>query len=215
MARPAGVRNQDYDEKRQALVSAAADYVLREDVQTPSFRELATATGASEPTLRHYFKSRTGLVTDVIRHFDELSAPIRAYVRKDFDTFEEAMQDYQAYAARVSQDPALVRAHIFGLRESFLDADVFKAYIRHLVDPGTDALAERMLNSPGGPADHTLARVAASQIFSNVLFMACRKHLLGSTDPHPPDIGQNLQLMTNWLLYGMLDNPDGAGKRPD
>lgn len=212
MPRPAGVRNQDYDEKRKALVEAAAGYVLREDVQTPSFRQMAMATGASEPTLKHYFDNRTGLVVAIIQHFDEKSEPVRAYLKQSFESVEAALHDYKTLAVRVGQDATFVRTHLFGLRESFLDMNVFQAYIRHLVDPGTEALAERIVKSPGGPADHASARMAATHIFANALFLACRRHLLGSGSPFVPDIDRSFQLMTNWLLYGMLNDPEGTGR---
>ena len=212
MARPAGARNQDYAAKRKALLEAAADYVLRDDVQTPSFRQLSMATGASEPTLKHYFKSRSGLIIAIIEHFDDLCAPMRDHLQKNFDSIETALQDYKTFATRVSEDTNFIRSHVFALRESFLDTDVFQAYIHHLVEPCTQALAERLVNSPGGPTDYPSARMAAAQIFANVLFMACRKHLLESGSPYAPDLDQNFELMTNWLLYGLVNDPDGAGK---
>ena len=209
MARPAGVRNQDYKAKRKALVEAAAEYVLREDVILPSFRQMAIATGASEPTLKHYFKSRAGLIIAIIEHLNHMAGPTRAYLRRSFDSIEDALQDYRALALRISEDAAFVRGHIFGIRESLLDSEVFEAYIRYLVEPGAAAMAERIVKSPGGPVNYGSARIAAAQIFANVLFIACRKHLLGKKDPGASDLGHNYQLMTNWLLYGMIHDPEG------
>ena len=209
MARPAGVKNQDYKAKRAALVEAATAFVLQEDVLLPSFRQIAIATGTSEPTLKHYFKSRSGLVIAIIEHINQMSDPMRALLRRSFPSIEEALRDYQALAQRISRDARFMRGHIFGIRESLVDNDVFAAYVTNLVEPGVAAFAERIVKSPGGPVNYSTARTAASMIFANVLFVGARDHLLGSKDPGANTLDLSYQLMTNWLLNGMVSDPEG------
>ena len=212
MARPAGVRTQNYQAKRAALVEAAASFVLQEDVLLPSFRQIAIATETSEPTLKHYFKSRSGLVIAIIEHLNRMSEPMRAHLRRSFPSIGEALRDYQALAQRVSRDTRFMRGHIFGLRESLVDNDVFAAYVRNLVEPGVAAFAERIVRSPGGPVNYSTARTAASMIFANVLFVGARDHLLGNDDPGANSLDLSYQLMTNWLLNGMIDDPEGVSR---
>ena len=215
MSRQPGIRNQDYDDKRLALVDSVATYVLHEDVFLPSFRQMAIAARTSEPTLKHYFGNRNGLVIAVIEYFSASGAPLRDELRRHFSSIEDALWDYQALASRVSRNAGFVRGHIFGIRESLADSEIFGAYVRHLVAPGVAAFAERMVRSPGGPVNYSTARTAASMVFANVLFLACRKHLLGEADPDSANPEHNYATMTNWLLNGMIADPEGnGGERP-
>lgn len=209
MARHPGTRNQDYEQKRLALVESVAAYVMREDVFLPSFRQMAIAANTSEPTLKHYFGNRSGLVIAVLEYFSEAGAPLREELRRHFSSIEDALWDYQAMASRVSRNGGFIRGHIFGLRESLADNDVFNAYISHLVLPGVAAFAERLVKARGGPVNYSTARTAASMIFANVLFLACRKHLLGKADPDSASPEQNYAMMTSWLLNGMVADPEG------
>ena len=213
MARPPGVRNQDYHAKRLALVEAAADFALQEDVLLPSFRQMAIATGASEPTLKHYFKNRSGLVIAIIEHLNKNADPLRNYLRQSFDSIEEALEDYRDLAVRVSDDSKFVRGHVFGIREGLADTKVFEAYIRNLVEPGAAAMAERIVKSPGGPVNYATAHIAATHIFSIVLFQTCRKQLLGDADPGSSQTKHQYHLMTNWFLRGMVNDPEGVGSK--
>ena len=77
MARPRGTRSEDYEAKRAALIAKLRDR-LRAPGPRPSLRELSVAAEVSQPTLRHYFGDREGLVRAVMA--DELeggTAPLR------------------------------------------------------------------------------------------------------------------------------------------
>lgn len=76
MPRPAGARNHDFDEKRAALLDALTDFALSADLRRPSLRQFAQAMNASEPTLRHYFGDRQGLIIEILENIGRKGAPL-------------------------------------------------------------------------------------------------------------------------------------------
>jgi len=72
MGRPAGSRNPDFEATRASLVVAVQKRLAEPDGSRASFREMAAAAGVSVATLRHYFGSREGAVSAVLRHWNEI-----------------------------------------------------------------------------------------------------------------------------------------------
>lgn len=206
MARPIGVRNTNYEEKRTALLEAMLDYVLQDDVQLPSFRQLAIAAETSQPTLNHYFGDRTGLIVAIIEQLHERSAPVRERLRLPAQTISEAVDIYTTISIRLSQDNAYLNSHVFAIREGMADQRVFEAYNRLLVEPGVAAIAERLVKSKGGPMNYASAVTAAHMLMSSAMFMALRKKLLGA---ETVDIEREFSLISTWLKNGMVNDPDG------
>ena len=206
MARPAGVRNQDYAEKRSALIDLLTDYVLRDEVQLPSYRQLAIAAQTSQPTLDHYFENRTGLIIAILERLHETSKRVRDTLRLPSETIAEAVDQYTAIAIQLGRDDAYLNAHVFAIREGMADQRIFQAYNTLLVEPGVAAIAERLVKSRGGPVNYASALTAAHMLISSSMFMALRKKLLtGGT----VDIQREFTLIKNWLKNGMLNDPDG------
>jgi AcrR family transcriptional regulator len=84
MARRAGARNHDYDEKRRQLASKVLAAVVRHGAAV-SLHDLARETETSIPTLKHYFQDRSGALAEGLRsavgdarpYLDELANPGR------------------------------------------------------------------------------------------------------------------------------------------
>lgn len=67
MGRPAGSRNEGYDERRDALAAAVVPRLVADDGPRASLADLAAFAGVSVPTMKHYFGDRSGLVTAALR----------------------------------------------------------------------------------------------------------------------------------------------------
>ncbi|HRJ00802.1 MAG TPA: hypothetical protein PKV67_08485, partial [Hyphomonas sp.] len=76
MPRPSGARNHDFDEKRAALLNTLTRYALTADLRRPSLRQFAMAAKQSEPTLRHYFGDRQGLVIEILENLRSRAMPL-------------------------------------------------------------------------------------------------------------------------------------------
>jgi AcrR family transcriptional regulator len=69
-----------HDERRQAIVRAAADVFARRDYETVSTAELAHAAGISRGLLNHYFRTKRELYVAVVEGlFDLPDLPVPAY----------------------------------------------------------------------------------------------------------------------------------------
>ena len=72
MGRPAGSRNPDFEATRAGLIAAVQKRLAEPEGTRASFREMASASGVSVATLRHYFCTREGLISAVLRQWNEM-----------------------------------------------------------------------------------------------------------------------------------------------
>lgn len=75
MGRPRGTRNPRFDERRHAIARAVMAHLARPGGAQSSLRELAAAAGVGQPTIRHYFGDRAGLVRAALDEMREGGAP--------------------------------------------------------------------------------------------------------------------------------------------
>ncbi len=69
----------DYDQKRQAILSAAAKLFAETGFDRASMSQLAEACGVSKALLYHYYTSKDALLYDVIgEHLEDLCAQVEA-----------------------------------------------------------------------------------------------------------------------------------------
>lgn len=78
MGRTPGSRNADYDEQRQELARKVMHLVLTPEGVRSSLREMASASGVSVATLKHYFADREGVLRAVIESMWRQSLPYLA-----------------------------------------------------------------------------------------------------------------------------------------
>jgi len=211
MPRPPGTRNQDFAEKRRALIDKLTWFVLREDAERPSLRQLAIAAETSEPTLRHYFTDRSGAIVAILAHVHEISEFMRDRARQPAGSVADSLKDYQAMIAEYREDTPYLQAHAFGIRESMSDPQARKAYLEYIVEPSVDALAERLIKTQGGPGDFQTARAAAFMLMSSTVFMLMHQRLLDGEIHKPVDMDAYFTLVRNWMLQGLENDPEGSG----
>ena len=125
MSRPVGIRNQDYDEKRLALVDAMLDYVVQPSTTLPSLRQLAIAAKVSDAALRHYFGDRRGVIIALIERIKEKTDGLRLGLQQPAASIEAAVTEYVTVAGQLGEHPTYLRWHVFALREGMVDAEVF------------------------------------------------------------------------------------------
>lgn len=202
MARPAGVRNQDYEDKRQALLASMLAYVELEDVVQPSLRQLAISAGVSDVSLRHYFGDRRGVITALYEYLRENSKGIRAMMRQKADTVTDAISAYIAMIGHAGADARYINRHVFALREAIADMEAYKSYEKDVLNPAADALGEGLVKSSGGLMDMDAARQAASHIVFNTMFLAMQRAM--ADGPYDTDLfSAQLQRFSNWVSTGL------------
>ncbi len=199
MPRPAGVRNHDFEEKRSALLDALTAFALSADLRRPSLRQFALSVHQSEPTLRHYFTDRQGLVVDILENIGRQATPLWAMVATPSSSPATAFEEYFRISEAGMKLGGFVRAHAFGLIEGLADEVAGKAYLEKVLEPALKAVSEKLRNTPGGPQDESALRAAALAALSPLLVMSLHQELLGGAASAPIDSGAVMNQLQTWL----------------
>lgn len=199
MPRPAGVRNHDFDAKRKALLDALTHFALTDDLRRPSLRQFAIAAETSEPTLRHYFKDRKGVVIAILEHIHNRAVPLWGVIETPAETPAKAVEEYYRVSQAGMRHAGFARAHAFGLIEGLADPVVGRAYLEFLLNPALEAAKNKM----EATGDSHSAHAAAFMMMSPMLVMTLHQHLLGGDEVAPIDQNVMLVEMQNLLVSGV------------
>ena len=203
MPRPAGVRNHNFEAKRTALLDTLTEFALQDDLRRPSLRQFALAAGASEPTLRHYFRDRQGVVIAILGHIHTRALPLWDIIKTGADDTATAVAEYFRVTEAGLTHGGFARAHAFGLIEGMADEAVGQAYLEFLLDPALEAVSAKMDATPGRPETETERKAAAFMMLSPILVMTLHQQLLGGKDASPIDTNGFMTLMQTWLASGL------------
>ena len=203
MPRPAGVRNHDFESKRTALLDTLTQFALEDNMQRPSLRQFAIAARASEPTLRHYFRDRQGLIIAILQYISLKARDHWDTVAVGASDTPTAVQDYFRETHLGFMQGGFARAHAFGIIEGMADETVGHAYLEYLLEPALDAVSLKLDATPGGPIDKTEQRVAAFMLLSPVLVMTLHQKLLGGEGRSPMNVPDFVSQMCVWISSGL------------
>tara|TARA_R110000803_G_scaffold20659_1_gene52961 strand:+ start:437 stop:1054 length:618 start_codon:yes stop_codon:yes gene_type:complete len=205
MARPAGVRNHDFEQKHNALVEGLTQFAVTAELRRPSLRQFAKAVDVSEPTLRHYFKDRQGVVAAILEHMGTLGRSIRDGFAAPSDSVASAVKDYYQVATLGPQFELYTRAHAFGMIEGIAEDTAGKAYLKYMLEPALAAITEKLTATPGSPKSALELRAAAFAILSPLIFMGIHQTLLGGAEEAPIDSQATTGLLQTWLGEALSD----------
>ena len=203
MPRPAGARNHDFEEKRAALLNVLTDFALSADLRRPSLRQFAMAAHQSEPTLRHYFHDRQGLVVDILENIGLRATPLWAMVATPSTNPAAAFEEYFRISEAGMKLGGFTRAHAFGLIEGLADEVAGKAYLEKVLEPALRAVSDKLRGTPGGPATEAGLRAASLAALSPMLVMSLHQELLGGADCTPIDVGATMASLQGWFSKGI------------
>jgi len=203
VSKPVGTRNKDFEAKRRALLSKLTDYALNADLRRPSLRQLAAAAGASEPTLRHYFSDRKGVVLAILEEIGRRGADIWSLISLPSETVERAVGEYFEISEAGMRHGGFVRAHAFGIIEGVADTDTGQAYLKFVLNPALEAIEQKMAVTPGAPTDATSKKAAALAVLSPILVLSLHQDLLGGQSIDPLDTESLLKNMRTLLVSGL------------
>ena len=217
MARTRGARNETYEDKRAALLSALRAR-LRASGPAPSLRELAAATGVAVPTLRHYFGDREGIVRAVME--DELAGgaapggPLEVAATPS-GTFAESVHALMRHADGGFVHGGLTEAHGVGLAQGLTSAMLGPDYLRLALDPTIDAFAARLRahQEAGEMRRNVDARAAAVQLLAPLVVARLHQDRLGGRASNPLDVEAMLDQQAEAFVRGYAALPKG-GARP-
>lgn len=213
MSRPVGKRNHDFNEKRAALVNTITDFVLSEGVDSPSFRQIAIAADTSEPTLRHYFGDRSGVLVAVFKHIRDLSIPLKELTSQPAETFDDSVETYIDLVAGYRKNTRYIRGHGFGIRESMNDEAAREAYLKYMLQPAVDAVAERLVRSPGGPKNYPTAKMMGFMLVASSIVVILHQELLNGKTYAPLDVDEYFEQLKKWMKGGIGSSLNALDKK--
>jgi AcrR family transcriptional regulator len=199
MPRPAGVRNHDFEEKRTALLDSLTDFALSADLRRPSLRQFALAVHQSEPTLRHYFTDRQGLVIDILENIGLRAGPLWAMVATPSASPAMAFEEYFRISEAGMRLGGFIRAHAFGLIEGLADEVAGRAYLEKVLEPALRAVSDKLRGTPGAPQEEFALRAAALATLSPLLVMSLHQELLDGARAAPIDSSAVIAQLQRWL----------------
>ncbi len=194
MARTIGARGQDYEAKRLALANRVLSAVLESRGEL-SMHDLARASGASIPTLKHYFGSRAGALAAAMRaveadsseHLSSVARPGRLGLTS---SLRKVALDLSEAWTRFGVGRLFAAGMALGLR----DREIAIGYLNGVLEPTVRAVEERLrTHAIRGevaldPEDEADIRAGALAFLSPVLIALLHQHGLAGSSCRPLDV---------------------------
>lgn len=175
--------------RKLELLATLAQTAIADRSAPVSLRQFAIRAGVSEPTLRHYFTDRQGVVIAIIGYFADGARDWLARSAEPAGTVAEAVSGYADLAVEGADTDIFAQAHAFALVESIHDPVVARAYLDRIIEPSLQAIENRMRPSvdPDGQ-DPDRVRHAALALYGTVLIAVLHQRLLRGAEARPLDM---------------------------
>ena len=191
-------------DRKSELLAILARTAIAERSAPVSLRQFAIRAGVSEPTLRHYFNDRQGVVIAIIGYFADGARDWLARSAEPSKTVAEAVAGYAELAMEGSDTDIFAQAHAFALVESIHDPVVARAYLDTIIEPSLQAIEARLAPAldPDGAAPERV-RHAALNLYASVLIAVVHQRLLRGAEARPLDMGRFFSDLTSLFTQGL------------
>ncbi len=191
-------------DRRTELLEMLSGTALKETSAPISLRQFAIQAGVSEPTLRHHFDDRQGLVIAILRHVAAAAREFLAQCAIPGADHAQSVRGYVDLAMRGVENDVFARAHAFALVESMHDPEVARAYLTVIIEPSLEALEARLAPSvdPDG-TDPDKVRDTAFFLYAPVLLAVLHQRLLRGAEVRPLDFPAFFERLTTLLTKGV------------
>lgn len=190
--------------RKLELLGELAHIAVAERSAPVSLRQFAIKAGVSEPTLRHYFDDRQGVVIAIIGFF---AAGARDWLQrsaKPAATVEDAVRGYADLALEGADTDTFAQAHAFALVEAIHDPVVARAYLDLVVEPSLQAIESRLapaLDPEGENPDRV--RHGAISLYAPILIAVVHQRLLRGVEARPLDMGAFFNDLSELFAHGL------------
>ncbi|HCY56708.1 MAG TPA: hypothetical protein DF715_14725 [Oceanicaulis sp.] len=178
-----------HSERQRELLDMLSVAAVADRSGPVSLRQFAIRAGVSEPTLRHFFKDRQGVVIAILHHFARQAEAWLARSAEAGGNLEDSVKGYLDLALQGFDNSLFVQAHAFALVESIHDPVVGRAYLDIVVEPSLKAIEARLAPGidPGG-RNPDRVRHGALTLYSTMLFAILHQRLLHGDEARPLDM---------------------------
>lgn len=192
-------------DRRGELLAILARTAIAERSAPVSLRQFAIKAGVSEPTLRHYFSDRQGVVIAIVDYFAEGAKDWLDRSAAPAASVDEAVRGYADLALEGADTDIFAQAHAFALVESIHDPIVARAYLDTVIEPSLTAIETRLapsLDPSGGDPDRV--RHAAIALYAPILIAVLHQRLLGGAQARPLDMGAFFNDLSKLFAEGLI-----------
>jgi AcrR family transcriptional regulator len=184
--RTRGSRDADHEAKRLALLERLIDRLAMPDATRPSLRQLAESASVTEPTLRHYFGNREGIVAAAFAEWRRRGDAWLPVAARPSGPLAQSLSDYLAMLIAAFRHFGFAKIVAVGFIEGLLDVKQGPLFLRDALDPMIDALAERLAaHQQAGEMRAGDPRFAAVALAAPVILM-CQHQLQLHGEAHSP-----------------------------
>lgn len=192
------------EDRRTELLRVLAPAAIAERSAPVSLRQFAIKAGVSEPTLRHFFTDRQGVVIAIIGFFAQGARDWLARSAQPAASVTEAVAGYADLATEGSDTDIFAQAHAFALVESIHDPVVARAYLDIIIEPSLTAIEARLAPSvdPKAAAPDRV-RHAALTLYAPILLAVLHQRLLKGAEARPLDMAAFFADLTDLFARGL------------
>jgi AcrR family transcriptional regulator len=190
--------------RKDELLGELAHIAVADRSAPVSLRQFAIKAGVSEPTLRHYFADRQGVVIAIIGYF---AAGAQDWLKRSATpaaSVEEAVRGYADLALEGADTDTFAKAHAFALVESIHDPVVARAYLDLIVEPSLKSIEHRLQPAldPDGVAPDRV-RHGAISLYAPILIAVVHQRLLRGTEARPMDMSAFFNDLSELFAHGL------------
>lgn len=190
--------------RREELLADLAMTAIAERSAPVSLRQFAIKAGVSEPTLRHYFSDRQGVVIAIVGYFADGARDWLERSATPASTVEDAVRGYADLALEGVDTDIFAQAHAFALVESIHDAVVARAYLDTIIEPSLKAIEARLAAATelsGASAERV--RHGAINLYAPILLAVLHQRLLRGSEARPLNMCGFLSDLTELFAGGL------------
>lgn len=190
--------------RRDELLALLSPTAIAERNAPVSLRQFAIRAGVSEPTLRHFFNDRQGVVIAIIEYFAEGARDFLTLSAEAGADLKSSVAGYADLAMQGADTEFFAQAHAFALVESIHDPEVARAYLDKIIEPSLQAIEARL--RPGADPDGAnpdRVRHAAISLYAPVLIAVLHQRLLRGDEARPLNMSTFFTDLTNLFADGL------------
>ncbi|MFO0577082.1 MAG: TetR/AcrR family transcriptional regulator [Polyangia bacterium] len=186
MARKTGDRNRDYNQKREQILAALQQRLLKEDAARVSMSELAAAADVSLSSLRHHVGTRAEAIGAVLERLGRLGAPFTtSLAAPPQEPLAESLRKVMA-SLLLGLRMGVLEIHALGIATGLRDRSVGPAYLNQILEPTLRCVETRLGHHiDRGELPPCDVRLATLSLLSPLILSALHQSGLGGDCVRP------------------------------
>jgi AcrR family transcriptional regulator len=218
MARKTGDRNRDYQQKREQILAALQQRLLKEDAARVSMSELAAAAGVSLSSLRHHVGTRAEVIGAVLERLGRLGVPFTASIAlPPTEPLAESLRKVMA-SLLLGLRLGVLEVHALGIATGLRDRTVGPAYLNQVLEPTLACVEARLQHHVDrGELPPCDVRLATLSLLSPLILASLHQSGLGGDCVRPLPLERVCDEQVERFLraYGPAQGPADHPKRQE